>query len=168
MIWKTLLATTDLTEASRPALDLALSLQRQMGMGVSVHLLYVVDVDSVRASNADFSPDANAYDHTLESFEGRLSVHALEELGRFVAPVRDEGERAAIALHVALGDVVTRILDLAGKIGADAIFIATHARQGVSRMFLGSVAEQIVHSAACPVVSVRIGMAELPPPDDQD
>jgi nucleotide-binding universal stress UspA family protein len=38
---------------------------------------------------------------------------------------------------------------------ADLIVIGTHGRTGVSKVFLGSVAERIVRLAPCPVLTVR-------------
>jgi len=38
--------------------------------------------------------------------------------------------------------------------GIDLIVMGTHGRRGVDRMFMGSVAEAIVRSAACPVLTV--------------
>ena len=38
---------------------------------------------------------------------------------------------------------------------ADMIVVGTHGRSGLPRMLLGSVAERIIRSAPCPVLSVR-------------
>jgi nucleotide-binding universal stress UspA family protein len=46
------------------------------------------------------------------------------------------------------------ILDYAGESDADVIVMATHARRGLDRFLIGSVAEQIVRAAECPVLTV--------------
>ena len=44
---------------------------------------------------------------------------------------------------------------------ADLIVIGTHGRGGLSRMFLGSVADRVVRLAPCPVLTVREPGGEL-------
>ena len=53
------------------------------------------------------------------------------------------------------GDPRDMILQTAKEIHADLIVIGTHGRRGISRFLLGSVAEAIVRSAPCPVLTVR-------------
>ncbi len=42
----------------------------------------------------------------------------------------------------------------------DLVFLATHAREGLSRVFGGSVAEQVLRRARCPVMTVRLGSVD--------
>jgi len=51
--------------------------------------------------------------------------------------------------------VAQGILDLAASREADVIAIATHARKGVSRLVLGSVADKVIRGADLPVLVVR-------------
>ncbi|MFW5972706.1 MAG: universal stress protein [Bacteroidota bacterium] len=55
------------------------------------------------------------------------------------------------------------IVDFARQSSADLIVIGTHGRRGVSRVFLGSVAEEVVRTAPCPVLSVRTETSSPPP-----
>lgn len=153
MPWKTLLVTTDLSEGSRPALDVALGLKRQMRL--NIHLLHVVDVDAIHTSNADFAPSAAAYRHTMDSFQQRLKAEASERMTHFLKGSCGKGRRPTICLEVEIGPVVETILSFARQIEADAIVMATHARGGVSHLFLGSVAEHVIHQAPCPIVTTR-------------
>ncbi len=41
-------------------------------------------------------------------------------------------------------------------IGYDLLIVATHGRQGIARLFAGSVAEQVVRSVSCPVLVTRM------------
>jgi len=52
-------------------------------------------------------------------------------------------------------DVAKSILEAARRLSAQCIVIATHARKGIDRFFLGSVAEQVVRAASCPVMTIR-------------
>lgn len=62
-------------------------------------------------------------------------------------------ERGAIA-HIRYGDPAKAILQLAIDIGADVLVVGTHRRSGVQKLVLGSVAEQVLHAAHCPVLVV--------------
>jgi len=57
--------------------------------------------------------------------------------------------------HLMEGDAATRILDVAEKTGSDLVVMGTHGRTGLARLLMGSVAEQIVRKAPCPVLTVK-------------
>ncbi|MBI3796312.1 MAG: universal stress protein [Deltaproteobacteria bacterium] len=54
-----------------------------------------------------------------------------------------------------VGDAAKSILQVAEEVGAELIVMATHGRIGLPHFFLGSVAEQVVREASCPVLTVR-------------
>jgi nucleotide-binding universal stress UspA family protein len=54
------------------------------------------------------------------------------------------------------GDARDVINQTAKEVGADLIVMGTHGRRGVTRALLGSVAETVVRSAPCPVLTVRV------------
>lgn len=51
--------------------------------------------------------------------------------------------------------VSDEILRVADEVRADLIVLGTHGRGGLSRLLLGSVAEQVVRRGRCPVLTVR-------------
>jgi len=57
-------------------------------------------------------------------------------------------------------DVVTRI---AREVDVDLIVMATHARRGLKRLVLGSVAEAIAHAATCAVLTLKPAVAAHAP-----
>jgi nucleotide-binding universal stress UspA family protein len=61
--------------------------------------------------------------------------------------------------RVAEGDPAEEVLRLAEREGCDLIVMATRGRTGLGRLWLGSVAEEVVRNAACPVVTARKGAA---------
>lgn len=53
------------------------------------------------------------------------------------------------------GAPAQEIVKYAAEEGADMIVIGSHGRRGLMRMLLGSVAENIVRSAKCPVLTIK-------------
>jgi len=62
---------------------------------------------------------------------------------------------AAVVAHVAVGMPARTIADLAAQVDADMVVVGTHGRKGIKRALLGSVAEEVVRHAGCPVLAVR-------------
>lgn len=63
------------------------------------------------------------------------------------------------------GDPVQEIVGLAGDSGANLIVMGTHGRTGLRHVLLGSVAEKVLRTTNCPVLTVRAG---LPGKDDRE
>ena len=57
--------------------------------------------------------------------------------------------------HTVIGDPGTEIVRLAENEQADVIIMPSHGRTGLSRLFLGSVAERVLRLARCPVLVLR-------------
>ena len=57
------------------------------------------------------------------------------------------------------GDPATEILQFAQQIKCDLIVMGTHGRTGLGRLFLGSVAEQVLRKAPCAVLTVKTPVA---------
>lgn len=53
------------------------------------------------------------------------------------------------------GVTVPEILHTADTMGVDLIVMGTHGRKGITRAILGSVTEQVVRRAKCPVLTLR-------------
>jgi len=70
--------------------------------------------------------------------------------------LRFAGERYE-GLHTlaVLGDPGKKIPEVAEKLGADLIVIPSHGRTGLQRILLGSVSEQVIRNARCPVLVLR-------------
>ena len=90
--------------------------------------------------------------------EQSLSDYAMAEAGkemeRFLAALSPE-RRQLVRTKIVLGQPVTSILEEAQSGAYDMVVMGTHGRRGLSHFFLGSVAEQVVRRAACPVLTVR-------------
>ena len=75
----------------------------------------------------------------------------------FEAPVPSQLIGTVVFEHRILrGEPAKEILRLAKDERADSIFMGTHGRTGLMRALMGSVAEQVVRKATCPVVTMRV------------
>jgi universal stress protein A len=66
-----------------------------------------------------------------------------------------ERERFKASLDVWVGTAADGIGAFARKKTIDLIVMGTHGRRGLAHMFLGSVAERVVRTAPCPVLTIR-------------
>lgn len=64
------------------------------------------------------------------------------------------------------GEPIEEILRVAGDVHADMIVMGTHGRTGLRRLLMGSVAEQVVRKASCPVLTVKTPFHEAVPVPD--
>jgi nucleotide-binding universal stress UspA family protein len=62
--------------------------------------------------------------------------------------------------RVAEGDPLREILRLSQAVSCDLIVMGTHGRTGLSRLLAGSVAEEVLRKASCPVLAVRTPLPE--------
>jgi nucleotide-binding universal stress UspA family protein len=60
------------------------------------------------------------------------------------------------------GDPATEILRMAKESHCDLILMGTHGRTGLGRLLMGSIAEQVVRKAPCPVLTLRAPVLEAP------
>ncbi len=127
---QTILHPTDFSERSGYAFQLACSLARDRGARLIV--LHVMPVPLVQ-----------------EKFLYREEMAgALNRLGAPDAQVRLER-------RLEEGDAATQILRVAEETGCDLIVLGTHGRTGLGRLLMGSVAEQVLRRASCPVLTVK-------------
>jgi nucleotide-binding universal stress UspA family protein len=59
------------------------------------------------------------------------------------------------------GDPAQVIVQFARERGCSLIVMGTHGRTGLERLLMGSVAEQVVRKAPCPVLTVKTPVPEL-------
>jgi nucleotide-binding universal stress UspA family protein len=75
-----------------------------------------------------------------------------QRLDELVARGRDAGVQCLTAIPQ--GAAADEIVTHANRIGAELIVTGTHGRTGLRKVLLGSVAEQVVRKATCPVMVV--------------
>jgi nucleotide-binding universal stress UspA family protein len=94
-----------------------------------------------------------------EDFSASSTVAERLERGarEAVAELEARAKRQGIRCHgvVRRGTAAVAITDVAKRLRVDLIVLGTHGRSGLSRFFMGSVAERVVRTAPCPVLTVR-------------
>jgi nucleotide-binding universal stress UspA family protein len=86
-----------------------------------------------------------------------LEEAAKKQLAETLAEVRNRVPRADSFLVCGPGGYA--ILDAIAREKVDLVVMGTHGRQGLGRVFLGSVAEKVVRGSSVPVLTVRAGDA---------
>lgn len=143
---KTILVATDFGETSTAALEYGRELARRFG--ATLHLLHVADDIATRAMTASGLPC------DVSSLQAEVEAAAR---GQLEAAVTDEDRRDLHAQVFLLTSALTAptIVSYARDAHIDLIVIGTHGRGPVAHLFLGSVAERVVRTAPCPVLSVH-------------
>jgi universal stress protein A len=87
-----------------------------------------------------------------------LLATARRELGMSLDRTRESIETAGIHAEAVLidGSPAREIAELARAKGVDLIVMGTHGRTGIQHALLGSVAEKVLRTAPCPVLTVRM------------
>jgi universal stress protein A len=142
--FRRILHPTDFSRASAPALRRAVALAR--ACRALLVLLHVMTPPSPFIGEG--TPPSSYADLLIVA---RRS--ARRRLAAALARVRRERVRAQAIF--AEGLPADEILRAARRARADLIVMGTHGRTGVSRVFMGSVAERVVRESRCPVLTVR-------------
>lgn len=99
-------------------------------------------------------PTAAATDRMIqaerEAFESRR-----KHVDSLVQSLKDALHSPAVSGDVISGEIRQSIIDESCNWQADLIFLGTHGRRGVSKLFLGSVSEDVAKRAACSVDIVK-------------
>lgn len=77
------------------------------------------------------------------------------EMQRMLSEVRPTDPGVPFEHHMVTGDPAHEIVKMAEHDHVDMIVMGTHGRTGFSRMLMGSVAEQVVRRAPCPVFTFK-------------
>jgi nucleotide-binding universal stress UspA family protein len=137
---RTILHPTDFSENSRYAFQTACSLARDHDARlVLLHVMVPASAPLIDAPATDSS-------RSTESQE------ALK--GRFPWPLPLDSD-IVVEHRAAEGDPIEEILRMAKSLQCDMIVMGTHGRTGLRRLLTGSVAEEVLRRASCPVLAVR-------------
>ncbi|HEY3820302.1 MAG TPA: universal stress protein [Polyangiaceae bacterium] len=137
-----ILVPHDFSETAQSALAFALDLAGKLGAHIT--LLHVYDVPAYAyGEGAALTVD----------FLGRIRSAAQTAL----EVVATRARRPDVEIDVLLrqGSAWSEIDACAKESSVDLIVLGTHGRHGLARVLLGSVAEKVVRTAPCPVLTVH-------------
>lgn len=139
-----ILCPTDMSDASRPALRYAAAIAAWYDARLTV--LHVV-------------PTFDAIQIPPGALGETVQVVYPSSRDDVLATLRQQVEATGAnavnpALEAEAGDALHVIVDRALSIPADLLVLGTHGRSGFNRLLYGSIAEQVLHRASCPVLAV--------------
>jgi nucleotide-binding universal stress UspA family protein len=140
--FKKILCPVDFSDNSLNALNYATDLAKQNnGQLVLLHVIENPLADQYGPKGQNFYAEVeHALDWSKQKLADAARTHAAG------VPCETVAKR---------GNPYEEIIDLATAQQADMIVMSTHGRTGPQRLLIGSVAEKVVRTAPCPVLTVR-------------
>ena len=147
ILLKTILVATDFSPASTAALTYGRELASNFGAQ-----LIVAHV----AGNLLTRPYAggDGISFVDPGLQLALEAGAHDQLEAVIS-AEDRKERRARGIVLASNAPATAIVEYAESEGVDLMVLGTHGRGAVAHLLVGSVAERVVRTASCPVLTVR-------------
>lgn len=137
MAVKNILVPTDFSATSEAALHYAAEMA--LTLGARLYLIHV---------------PGRTGEHFEANFpHGQFEAAARKGLSSFLTTERIDRLRPEYAVRV--GTPAEEIVRYADLCDVDLIIMGTHGRSGIAHALMGSVAEQVVRVASCPVLLVR-------------
>ena len=139
------LHASDFSPASGPAFKTALEMAKSNN--AELLLVHVLTPVAPIVGEGYVSPK------TYEEIEQSARAHGQKQLDGLLQKAKKAGVRATGWLLQGMPH--DQIIRAAKSKSADVIVMGTHGRSGIAKLFLGSVAERVVATAPCPVLTVR-------------
>ena len=146
--FKKILVPTDFSTCASEALRLATQLAKRFESEVT--LLHVYQIPAYPLAEGTFVGGPQVTAEIVKDI-----TQALDKTKR------EAGAEVTIATQIAEGVPYLEIARVAREGKFDLIVIGTHGRTGLRHLLLGSVAERVVRTAPCPVLSTH-GSAQAP------
>jgi nucleotide-binding universal stress UspA family protein len=143
--FRKILVPTDFSRHSSAAIDAAADLSRRYE--ASVTLAYVFEPVTYALPEGHVMQSPPQLDEMRSAFEQRLAQAMIEA---------ETAGALRVQSKLLTGPVATEISDFAEKGDFDLIVMGTHGRTGLRHLVLGSVAEKVVRTAPCAVLTVRV------------
>lgn len=138
---KHVLFATDFSEASEAALPYAAAFSEYFGS--QLHLAHVLpDVKFLRPG----APDPAVFGPIYEDAHS----NAQDKMRRLSKRMKSVSHQ----VYVRHGEISRVVSDMVQDLEIDLVIAGTHGRTGLGRLIMGSVAEEILRQAPCPVLTV--------------
>ena len=137
---KKILVPVDFSENSKKILDAAGYFSE--ACGAELHVVFVVQ--SFDDYSGFFVPHM-----PVAKFEEEMVQAAEQKMDKFLADQKN------VKASVLVGDVAEEIIRHADESSMDMIIMGTHGYKGLEKVMFGSVAEKVVRSSPCPVLTIN-------------
>jgi len=141
---KRILVATDFSETADAALRYGRALARNSG--ATLHVLHVADDFSARMGDTFLAVMPELVEDVAKDAKRRLSELIVDN---------DPNPPPVVPVVITASTPATAIVDYAKDKKIDLIVVGTQGRGGVAHLLMGSVAERVVRTARCPVLTVR-------------
>lgn len=141
---KKILVPVDFSDNSKKVFEAAVNVAGKFG----AELVCVFIVQSFEDYSGFFVPHM-----PIAQFQEEMQASAEKRMAEFMEDNVPTG--LAASSRVIVGDVGEEIVGLAAQEKIDMIIMGTHGYKGLERVLFGSVAEQVVKTAPCPVLTVN-------------
>lgn len=140
MSFKRILIAVDDSEFAEHAADVGIELAKSLQ----------ADVGFVHVFDPSVGPSGmwGVTAETLMEISERTAKHLL-------ATFRERTASSSVREFVESGKPASKIVEVAKKWPADLIVMGSHGRGKIQGLFLGSVSQEVLHHASCPVLVVR-------------
>jgi nucleotide-binding universal stress UspA family protein len=137
----TILVPIDFSTNTTATLDYATMIARRFS--ATMHLIHVCEVPPMMTMDA--------YAVASLDWNERLGDAAERELGAVAAGLNN----VSVSTEVLMGNPARCIVTAATTSQADLIVMGTHGHGAVMHLLMGNVAERVLRTAPCPVLTVR-------------
>jgi len=137
-----IVVAVDTEESAKSALDYIL--KEKYPSDTQIHLIHVIVPGFAEAHVAGI-PDVVEEEETKEK----------KILGDMVVTIKQSLNIDATA-KILTGETATLIAEECKQFGADLVVVPSHARHGFSRLWFGSVADEIADAAPCAVIILKM------------
>jgi len=141
--FKTILFATDFSGASKMAFGVASALARDY----KARMIVVHVIEPIRMGFSEFAAYVGP-----EEDKGQAMTQ--------LQAIKPPSPMVTLEYRLLEGEPATVIVETAQEIEADLIVMGTHGRSGLTRLVMGSVAEDVLRRAPCPVLTLREPVTE--------
>lgn len=154
IVLKQILVATDFGESAAVALAYGRDLARTFN--ARLHVLHAVEDVMLR-----YSPEVGFASSDLQK---NIEAAATRDLAKLIT--EDDRQTLTVVPVVKTGvNISAEIVEYAKANQIDLIITGTHGRGAVKHFLMGSVAERVVRTAACPVLTVHAKERDFIAPD---
>lgn len=139
-LFEKILIATDGSEKNKSAVEEAVKIARACGS--TVYAIYVMD-ESLMKSAIEVPIAENLYKRIRE--EGEEAVNWVKETAQGVN----------LETSILSGRPARAITEFAEQKEVDLIVVGTQGKSGIERFLLGSVADEVIRTAGCPVLTIK-------------